>query len=47
MQKLDSFFEVSIDRLLNAQFEEMLAVEIADADRYRRVEAKKRKRSKR
>lgn len=41
MEKLSGFFEIPIDRLLHAQFEELLQAEVADSERYRRVEAKK------
>lgn len=41
VEKLSSFFEISLDRLLKAPFEELLARELADPDRFRRVESKK------
>jgi len=37
---LSEFFEISRDRLLDAPFEELLGVEVADEGRYERVEAK-------
>jgi transcriptional regulator with XRE-family HTH domain len=40
LQKTSGFFEISIDRLLEAEFEDLLANELADSDRFRRVEAK-------
>ena len=40
VQKLATFFEIPIDRLLNASFEELLTAELADADRYQSVEMK-------
>jgi hypothetical protein len=40
MQKLSEFFEISMDRLLNVTFKELLPVEIADTPRYERVEKK-------
>lgn len=41
VRKLATFFEIPIDRLLNASFEELLTTELADPERFRRVEAKK------
>jgi transcriptional regulator with XRE-family HTH domain len=38
--KLAQFFEISIDRLLNTPFRELLQNEVADASRFDRVEAK-------
>src|SRR4051812_10894751 len=43
ISKLASFFEVAIDRLLNAPFDELLANELADPARFSRVESKIRK----
>jgi transcriptional regulator with XRE-family HTH domain len=47
VSKLAAFFEISIDRLLNASFAELVSVEVADPDRFARVEAKIRKPTKR
>ena len=41
IQKLASFFEIPIDRILHAGFDDLLSVELADPERYRQVEAKK------
>ncbi len=41
IQELASFFEIPIDRILHAGFDDLLSVELADPERYRRVEAKK------
>jgi transcriptional regulator with XRE-family HTH domain len=40
LQKISAFFEIPIDRLLDADFEDLLANELADRERFRRVEAK-------
>ena len=40
MEKLAGFFEIPIDRLLHAPFDELLPAEVADVERYRRVEQK-------
>jgi transcriptional regulator with XRE-family HTH domain len=40
MQTIAEFFEVPSDRLASSPFEELLAMELADPERYRRVEAK-------
>jgi transcriptional regulator with XRE-family HTH domain len=45
VQKLATFFEVPIDRLLNTPFDELLDADLADGDRYWRVEEKIRPRS--
>ena len=39
VQKLSGFFGVSIDRLLGAAFAELLQHELADPERFERVEA--------
>jgi len=39
-QAIANFFEVPLDRLLNAAFSDLLAHELADPDRYQRVEKK-------
>ena len=41
IQAIARFFEVPSDRLVDAPFEELLAVELADRERFKRVEAKK------
>ena len=41
VQRLAQFFELPMDRLLEASFEELLATELADPTRFERVEAKK------
>lgn len=40
LQKISGFFEIPIDRLLDADFEDLLGNELSDPDRFRRVEAK-------
>jgi transcriptional regulator with XRE-family HTH domain len=37
---ISEFLEISRDRLLDATFEELLSTEVADAERFRNVEAK-------
>jgi transcriptional regulator with XRE-family HTH domain len=44
VEKLSTFFEIPIDRLLKTSFVELLTGEVADPDRFARVEAKIRKR---
>jgi transcriptional regulator with XRE-family HTH domain len=39
LEKLSDLFGISIDRLLRAPFEELLADELADRERFHRVEA--------
>ena len=39
-QTIAAFFEIPLERLLNAPFRELLPSEVADAGRYDRVEAK-------
>src|SRR4051812_12306298 len=41
VEKLARFFEIPLTRLLHAPFDELLAAELADAERFRRVEEKK------
>ena len=38
--RLSTFFEIPMERLLNAPFEDLLAEELSDRERYRKVEAK-------
>lgn len=38
--RLSAFFEIPMERLLNSPFEDLLAEELSDRERYRRVEAK-------
>ena len=40
VQKLAQFFELPMDRLLDAPFSKLLETDLADADRFDRVEAK-------
>ena len=44
VEKLSTFFEIPIDRLLKASFAELLSAELADQERFEHVEAKIRKR---
>jgi transcriptional regulator with XRE-family HTH domain len=46
VQRIASFFEITMDRLLEAPFEDLLANELSDPERYRRVEEKKHAASK-
>lgn len=39
-QTIAAFFEIPLDRLLNAPFRELLPLEIADRERFDRVEGK-------
>jgi transcriptional regulator with XRE-family HTH domain len=43
LQKLAAFFEIPMDRLMNATFHDLLADEIADPERFASVESKKLK----
>jgi transcriptional regulator with XRE-family HTH domain len=43
LERLESFFEVDLSDLLRTPFVELLEVEVADRQRFRRVEAKIRK----
>ncbi len=38
--RLAAFFEIPIERLLNAPFDDLLTEELSDRERYHRVEAK-------
>jgi hypothetical protein len=40
LQKISSFFEICIDRLMAAEFEVLCDAEAADVDRFRCVETK-------
>jgi transcriptional regulator with XRE-family HTH domain len=45
--RVAKFFELPVDRLLSESFEDLLAHDVSDRDRFRRVEEKIRRRARR
>jgi transcriptional regulator with XRE-family HTH domain len=41
VQRIAAFFEIPMDRIIEAPFEELLAHELTDPERFQRVEAKR------